>query len=266
MNRFEHVFVGGVRAATASRAELTRRIIEDCLERRRSAAGPPRLLFDTNGHGISLAARDDDYRKALEVADVVHADGGWIVAASRLLSGAKIAERSATTDMIHDLASAGIEHGIRHYLLGATEEVNVSSARRLEQLYPGMIIAGRYQGYFGEEEEDPLIAHINEAAPDLLWIGLGKPREQLFAVRNRDRLRAAWAITCGGCFNYITGHYRRAPQWIQDSHLEWLFRSVTTPNLLGRYLTTSPHALLLALTRRDKRVIRDWIRTLGREP
>jgi len=255
MNRFEHVFVGGVRAATASRAELTRRIIEDCLERGNSPAAPPRLLFDTNGHGISLAARNADYRRALEAADVVHADGGWIVLASGLLSGARIAERSATTDMIHDLASAGVEHRIRHYLLGSTEEVNASCAERLEQMYPGMIIAGRRHGYFRPEEEAAIVDDINAAAPDVLWIGLGKPREQLFAVRNRDRLRAAWAITCGGCFNYITGHYRRAPRWMQDSHLEWLFRAVTTPKLLWRYATTSPHAIWLTLTRRDDQVI-----------
>lgn len=255
MSRFEHVFVGGVKAATASRAELTRRIIQDCLERRKSPGAPPRLLFDANGHGISLAARDADYRKALQVADVVHADGGWIVLASGFLSGAKIAERSATTDMIHDLASAGIEHGIRHYLLGSTEEVNASCAERLERTYPGIVIAGRRHGYFRPEEEAAIIDSISAAAPDLLWIGLGKPREQLFAVRNRDRLRAAWAITCGGCFNYITGHYRRAPRWMQDSHLEWLFRAVTTPKLLWRYATTSPHAIWLTLTRRDDQVI-----------
>lgn len=255
MNRFEHVFVGGVRAATASRVELTRRIIEDCPERGNSPAAPPRLLFDANGHGISLAARNADYRRALEAADVVHADGGWIVLASGLLSGARIAERSATTDMIHDLASAGVEHRIRHYLLGATEEVNASCAERLEQMYPGMIIAGRRHGYFRPEEEAAIVDDINAAAPDVLWIGLGKPREQLFAVRNRDRLRAAWAITCGGCFNYITGHYRRAPRWMQDSHLEWLFRAVTTPKLLWRYATTSPHAIWLTLTRRDDQVI-----------
>jgi len=255
MSRLEHVFVGGVRASTASRAELTRQIIDDCLERRKLGAGPPRLLFDANGHGISLAARDPDYRRALDAADAVHADGGWIVLASGFLSGAKVNERSATTDMIHDLVAAGIEHGIRHYLLGSTEEVNALCVQRLEQIHPGMIIAGRHHGYFRPEEESALIDRINAAAPDLLWIGLGKPREQLFAVRNKDPLRAAWAITCGGCFNYITGHYRRAPRWMQDSHLEWLFRAVTTPKLLWRYATTSPHALWLAVTRRDRRVV-----------
>ncbi|WP_196233152.1 WecB/TagA/CpsF family glycosyltransferase [Sphingomonas segetis] len=250
----EHVFVGGVKAATLSRAEFTRLIVEDCLERR--AAGktaPPALLFDSNGHGISMAARDPAYAGALKAADAVHADGGWIVLASRLVAGASIPDRSATTDMIHDLAAAGLGHELSHFLLGATEEVNAGCAERLRQLYPGIHIAGRHHGYFTADEEASVIAAIGAVAPDLLWIGLGKPREQLFAVRHRDALRASWAITCGGGFNYVTGHYRRAPRWMQRSHLEWLFRAVTTPKLLWRYATTSPHAIWLAATRIDRR-------------
>jgi exopolysaccharide biosynthesis WecB/TagA/CpsF family protein len=155
--------------------------------------------------------------------------------------------------MLHDLAAAGLEHGLSHFLLGATEEVNAACAERLRQLYPGIVIAGRHHGFFGADEEASVIAEIGAAAPDLLWIGLGKPREQLFAVARREALRASWAITCGGCFNYVTGHYRRAPQWMQRANLEWLFRAVTTPKLLWRYATTSPHALWLAATRIDRR-------------
>ena len=92
-------------------------IVADCLERR--AAGkkePPTLLFDSNGQGISMAARNPSFAKALDTADVVHADGGWIVLASRLLAGAAIPDRSATTDMIHDFAAAGLEQGLSHFL------------------------------------------------------------------------------------------------------------------------------------------------------
>ena len=246
MREVAHVSIGGVRAAIASRAELAEHIIEDCL-RRRGSGGPARLLFDTNGHAISLAARDSDYRRALEAADVIHADGGWIVPASKLLAGAAVPERSATTDLIHDIASAGVPHGLRHFLLGCSEEVNSECAVRLVELHPGIVIAGRHHGYFGEEAG--IVEAVNAAEPDIVWIGLGKPLEQLFAVRNRDALGAAWAVSCGGCFNYVTGHYRRAPQWMRKAHLEWLFRAASDPKLLWRYATTSPHAIGLALTR-----------------
>jgi exopolysaccharide biosynthesis WecB/TagA/CpsF family protein len=249
----EHIFVGGVKTAAVSRAELTRLIVEDCLERRAAGARPPALLFDSNGQGISMAARDPAYRQALEAADLVHADGGFVVLASRFVSAAPVPDRSATTDLLHDVISAGLSSGLSHYLLGATEEVNRACTERLGELHPGIVIAGRHHGYFAPDQEDSVIAGINKVAPDILWIGLGKPREQMFAVRHRDALRASWAITCGGCFNYVTGHYRRAPQWMQRSNLEWLFRAATTPTLLWRYLTTSPHAIWLAATRIDRR-------------
>ena len=254
MGAIEHVFVGGVKVALLSRAELTRHIVEDSL-RRRSAngAGPPALLFDSNGQGISMAASDPDFRAALEQADVVHADGGFVVLASRFVAGAEVPDRSATTDLLHDIVAAGLPHGLSHYLLGATEEVNSACAERLRELHSGIVIAGRRNGFFDADEEAEVIAAIDKAAPDILWVGLGKPREQLFAVRRRQALHVSWLITCGGCFNYVTGHYRRAPRWMQRANLEWLFRAVTTPKLLWRYATTSPHAIWLAATRMDRR-------------
>lgn len=248
----DHLLVGGIKVATASRADLCRAIVADCVAKRAGRADA-RLLFDANGHAISLAATDRDYAGALAKADVVHADGGFVVLAARHLAGAPIADRSATTDMIHDLAAAGLEHGLSHYLLGGTEAVNAACAERLCELYPGLRIAGRRNGYWSPQEEESVIADIAARAPDLLWIGLGKPREQLFAAANRHRLGARWAITCGGCFNYVTGDYSRAPQWMQDAHLEWLYRAGTSPQLLWRYLTTSPHAVYLALRRADRR-------------
>jgi exopolysaccharide biosynthesis WecB/TagA/CpsF family protein len=250
----EHVFVGGVKVTLLSRAELTRHIVDDCLWRRaEGGGGPPALLFDSNGQGISMAATDPQFRAALEQADVVHADGGFVVLASRFVAGAPVPDRSATTDLLHDVAAAGLEHRLSHYLLGATEEVNAACAERLRELHPGILIAGRRNGYFSAAEEAGVIAAINEAAPDILWVGLGKPKEQLLAVRTREILRGSWLITCGGCFNYVAGHYRRAPQWMQRASLEWLFRAVTTPKLLWRYATTSPHAIWLAATRIDRR-------------
>lgn len=249
-----HVSVGGVRVAIASRAELTAAWVADCA-RRRSAPGsrPTRLLFDSNGHGISLAARDPGYRQALASADIVHADGGFVVLASRRLARRPIAERSATTDLIHDFARAAQDEELSFYLLGGTEEVNAQCAARLADLYPRLRIVGRHHGYFTSAEEERVVDEIARAAPDAVWIGLGKPREQLFAAAHRHRLGSGWAVTCGGCFNYVTGHYSRAPGWMQALSLEWLYRAASDPKkLLWRYLTTSPHAIWLALRRADR--------------
>ena len=250
-----HVSVAGVRVTTATRKELASTMLADCVARRRATDWQTRLVFDSNGHGVSLAARDKGFREAIGQADIIHADGGFIVLASKFLAGAPIAERSATTDLIHDFADVAVKNGLSYYLLGGHEAVNAACAERLLQLHPGLRIVGRHHGYFSADEEAGIVDHIARSAPDLLWIGLGKPREQMFAVRHRDRLGASWAITCGGCYNYVTGDYKRAPLWLQRLNLEWLHRAVTEPRtLLLRYLTTSPHAIWLALTRADRTI------------
>lgn len=253
-----HVSIAGVKVATASRAELTAAMVADCLARRKARhPGPPRLVFDANGQAISMSARNSSYRAALDRADIIHADGGFIVTASRWLAGARIAGRSATTDLIHDFAAAAAANDLSFYLLGGPESVNAACAKRLRELYPQLRIAGRHGGYFDPKETNRVIQDINEAAPDLLWIGLGKPREQLFATEFADQLRVGWAVTCGGGFNYVSGDYRRAPKWMRRNNLEWLFRAFSEKRLFWRYLVTSPHALWLTLGRADRRVYPD---------
>jgi len=248
---FETVNIGGLDIVCATRTELAKAITASCqAARRRGRQSAPYLVFDTNGHGLSLNATDKKYRAAMAAADIIHADGGFLVTLSRLFGSHAIGERSATTDMFHDLAKTAALHGLSFYLLGGTEETNAECARIMPRLYPGLIIAGRHHGYFSQKEELEIVSKINEASPDVLWVGLGKPREQLFAVTHRNALRASWLVTCGGCYNFVTGNYRRAPLWMRNNNLEWLFRLITAPRrFLWRYLTTNPHALWLALTR-----------------
>ena len=211
---------------------------------------PTRLMFSSNGQAVSLAATDPAYRDALHQADVVHADGQAIVTAANLLSGSRISQRSATTDLIHDMSKVAVERGLSFYLLGADENLNRRCAQKLQDMYPGLRIAGRHHGYFAQAEEDQICEDIRASRADVLWVGLGKPKEQLFCVRNRERLGASWAITCGGCFNFVTGDYHRAPRWVQRIGLEWMFRMLTDPKkLFWRYFTTNPHALYLMVTR-----------------
>ena len=253
MSRWIHLptsHVGGMNIVTASRQALAAAMVADCASRD-AGAGRPRLVFDANGHALSLRRTDPEYRRAVDQADIVHADGGFLIPASRWMCPQPIVERSATTDMIHDFAAAAAEAGLSFYLLGGTEEVNAECARRLSHQYPRLRIVGRRNGFFPAAEEGAVVDEINACAPDVLWVGLGKPKEQIFSVTYRDRLRAGWVVTCGGCFNYITGNYRRAPEWMQRHHLEWVHRMCTEPRkLLWRYVVTTPHALVIAFSRR----------------
>ena len=124
------------------------------------------------------------------------------------------------------------------------------AAEKLRETYPGLQIVGRHHGYFSELDEDELCDEINLTQPDVIWVGLSVPREYEFAVRNKTRLRAGWLVTCGGCYNFVTGAYKRAPHWMQALGLEWLFRLVREPRrLFWRYAVTNPIAIYLLLTR-----------------
>src|SRR5690606_24874559 len=109
--------LGGLNIVTASRAELAAAMLADCLAAR-AGESAPRLVFDANGHALSLRDTDPAYRAALDRADIVHADGGFLVTLSRWMTRAPIAERSATTDMLHDCARAAARRGLGFYLLG----------------------------------------------------------------------------------------------------------------------------------------------------
>ena len=244
------VTVGGLRPACVSRDGLAQQMLLDCLDARDNPAARPKLVFASNGHAIALAAQDEAFRFTFEQADIIHADGQAAVFAARLLTRTPIPERSATTDFIHDAARIAAQHGLRFFLLGATEEANAETARVLRETYPGLQIVGRRHGYFGRDEEDELCDEINLTLPDVIWVGLSVPLEYEFAVRNKTRLRAGWLVTCGGCFNFVTGAYKRAPHWMQAAGLEWLFRLVREPKrLFWRYAVTNPLAIFLLLTR-----------------
>ena len=123
-------------------------------------------------------------------------------------------------------------------------------AQVLQADYAGLQIVGQHSGYFAESEERAICDEINASGADVVWVGLGKPREQQFCVRNRHRLTAGWMVTCGGCFGFVTGQYPRAPGWMQRAGFEWLHRLATNPRrLFWRYLTTNPHALFLIAMR-----------------
>jgi len=246
---FSRVVVGGVKTACLSREQLGRLMVGDCLAAR-GGRRRPKLVFATNGHAVAMAGTNRKFRRTFEAADIIHADGAPVVFASKVLTTAPIPERSATTDFLHDAAAMGQAHGLKFFLLGATEKVNADCAALLNKSYPDLEIAGRRHGYFAAGDEAAICEEINQSGADVLWVGLGVPLEYEFCERNRDRLKAGWIVTCGGCFNFATGAYRRAPEWMQRTGLEWLHRLWREPRrLFWRYAVTNPLAIFLLLTR-----------------
>ena len=244
---YDRVVVGGLHTACVSRRQLGGLMVGDCLAAR-GGKRMPKLVFASNGHAVALAALNLEFRRQLERADLIHADGAPVVFASKLLTSTPVPERSATTDFIFDAADMAEQHGLKFFLLGATEEINARCAGNLSKAYPGVEIAGRRNGYFSRGEEARICDEINRSGADVVWVGLGVPLEYEFCLRNKDRLKVGWIVTCGGCFNFAAGDYVRAPRWMQQTGLEWLHRLWREPKrLFWRYLVTNPIAVAMLL-------------------
>jgi N-acetylglucosaminyldiphosphoundecaprenol N-acetyl-beta-D-mannosaminyltransferase len=248
------VRIGGLPIALINRADSAELMIDAAL-RRRGGTLPPLVFTSANGQVLSMSARSAPVRELLLATDLIHADGMPLVFVSRMFHKRPLPERVCTTDLFHDVARIAPARGARIFLLGATQDVIDEAARRIRRLYPELDLAGHASGYMRREgDEARVVELINAAQPDILWLGLGVPAEQAFAVRNRHRLRVGLIKTSGGLFDYISGKNARAPSWMQHAGLEWAFRTYLEPGrLAGRYLATNPHALFLLLTRTGTR-------------
>ena len=244
------VQIGGLPIAVIDRGESVKLMLDAAVNRRDSGLHP--LIFSSaNGQVLSMSARHAWVRELFLAADLIHADGMPLVLISRLFHKRPLPERVCTTDLFHDVARVAPARRARMFLLGATKQVIDEAVQRIRSLYPDLELIGHASGYLRREgDEERIIEAINAANPDILWLGLGVPAEQAFAVRNRDRLRVGLIKTSGGLFDYISGKNARAPAWMQRTGLEWAFRAYLEPRrLAGRYLATNPHALFLLLTR-----------------
>lgn len=245
------MLVGGIPTVRATRAEMAAQMAVDAGRARRGELALPRVVVSSNGSVIAAFHRDPAFRALILQADLVDADGMPLVKATQFLCREPLRERVATTDFIHDAADVAVRDGLRFYFLGSKPGIAQAAADSLRARHPGLAIAGLRDGYFAADEEERICAAVRASGADVLWVGLGSPRQEAFAVRNRERLGGvAWIRTCGGLFDHCSGTVRRAPRWMQQASLEWLHRAMLEPRRLGwRYVATNPAALFHLVTK-----------------
>lgn len=236
--------IGGLPVSLMGMEESARMLVRTALAAR-GQNGLPYYSTSANGQVIALASEDPEFKSLVEKADQIHADGMPMVRLSGYFARDELTERVATTDLVHAVSRLAQKAGLRYYFLGATPEINRRAVANMRRLYPDLIFAGARDGYFGTEDEARVAEEIVRAKPDILWIGLGVPKEQQFVERNLERLRGVGVIkTSGGLFDFLSGKNSRAPKWMQNAGLEWAYRSMLEPRrLLGRYLKTNHAAL-----------------------
>jgi len=256
-NQFEEwqtVRLGGLPVAVVNRSDSARVMVDEALKRRKLWRYPA-YLTSTNGEVTYRCAVDAAERELFLQADAIHADGMPHVFVSRLKCEFPLPERVATTDLFHDVAREAQARGASMFMLGATEASNNVAAQLVRDRYPTLKLIGHRHGFFADSDEELVVCdQIASLAPDILWVSMGVPREQEFIVRHRRRLTSVGVIkTSGGLFDFLSGSKPRAPLWMQNVGLEWLWRAWLEPKRLGwRYIKTNPWALYLLLTRSGK--------------
>jgi N-acetylglucosaminyldiphosphoundecaprenol N-acetyl-beta-D-mannosaminyltransferase len=228
--------VNGVRLDLVAPSELPA-TIEKLL-----ACGRSHVVHFVPAHPTVLARRDPEYRSLLNGGDVNLVDGASVALALRL-SGCRVSRLTGSA-ALQLLSAWGVKSGVTHYLFGGTPEVVERLRRRLEQDHPGIQIVGAESPPFRRlslEELEAARDRMNAAGAQLVWIGLGAPKQDYVAAQLRDLGTASVLLCVGAAFDFVSGAKRRAPQWMQRAGLEWLYRLLSEPKRLWhRYLIGNP--------------------------
>ncbi|MCM1136914.1 MAG: WecB/TagA/CpsF family glycosyltransferase [Clostridium sp.] len=207
-------------------------------------------IVTLNAEILYKAQTDPRLLQVINQAELVTPDGSGIVLAAQKLCGRQI-ERVTGIDLMQELCRQSAACGWRVYLLGAKPGVAEAAAQNLQSKY-GTLVCGWHDGYFSEDEQAWIIGEINEKKPDILFVGLGAPRQEFWIAENRSRLRVPLLIGVGGCFDVISGNLKRAPLFFQRLGLEWLWRLLKEPWRFGRMLALPKFVLLVNREQRAK--------------
>lgn len=181
-----------------------------------------------NPEFIMIAQRDAIFFHILNRAAICVPDGVGLLWASRLL-GSRLPQRVTGSDGVPLIARYAAERGWRVFFLGAAEGIAGRAADILKQRHPALIVAGVYAGSPAGDEEDAIVARVNASDADILFVAYGAPGQDKWIARNLPRLDVAMAMGVGGSLDFIAGAVPRAPRWMQDLGLEWLFRLLRQP-------------------------------------
>jgi N-acetylglucosaminyldiphosphoundecaprenol N-acetyl-beta-D-mannosaminyltransferase len=201
--------------------------IQESVDRRRTLQ-----VITANPELIYAAGKDARLKQLINSAQVVTPDGVGVVWAARRL-GYPVAERVTGIDLVEALFPLAAKKGWRVFLLGSKPGVAECAAQKVAEKHPGFVWQGDH-GFFTREEEPVLLEKIREFKPDLLLVGLGAPRQEFWMFSHLEL--ATVTIGVGGSFDALAGLNKRAPQWIQDMRLEWLYRLVKQPQRFKRQL------------------------------
>jgi N-acetylglucosaminyldiphosphoundecaprenol N-acetyl-beta-D-mannosaminyltransferase len=204
----------------------------------------------TGVHGVSEAQRDPAFRAILNHSFLTTPDGMPMVWMGRL-QGFGDMGRVYGPDLMLAICEMSARRGFKHFLYGGAPGIAQELKRRLEERFPGLNVVGAYTPPFRpltDFEEEELARQVAAAKPDVFWVGLSTPKQEIFMAEHWQQLEARLFFGVGAAFDFHAGRVRQAPRWMQRSGLEWLFRLGCEPRRLWkRYLKNNPLFVFRAL-------------------
>jgi exopolysaccharide biosynthesis WecB/TagA/CpsF family protein len=198
----------------------------------------PAVVAYVNAHTLNLAAKDIEYRRVLQEADLVLNDGAGVALAARL-QGKRFPANLNGSDFNPQIVRLASERDWPVFLLGGRPGVARSAAERLQARFNRLNVAGLRDGYF--EDESVAVGEIKRSGAGLLMVALGNPKQELFLARHLSATGARLGVGVGAFFDFTAGDVPRAPAWMNRVGIEWVYRLAQEPGRMWRrYLVGNP--------------------------
>ena len=199
------------------------------------------IIFFLNAHCFNLAQKNQTYQNALNTADLLLNDGIGIKLGGKL-TGIQVKDNLNGTDLIPKILTVAKNLNKNVYLLGGEEGIARVVQQKLEGQIPGISIVGVHNGFFSFDNDEDIVSDIVENKTDLLIVGMGVPRQELWLMKNKEKLKGVKISIAGGAvLDFLSGNVLRAPQLMRKTGTEWVFRIYQEPKrLFHRYFVGIP--------------------------
>ncbi|BDX08248.1 hypothetical protein MACH26_37690 [Planctobacterium marinum] len=200
----------------------------------------PKISFFVNANSVNLAQRNPEFKAALKKADCLFGDGSGIRVAARSRQ-LKLLDNINGTDVLPLLCKAMQQQNKRLFLLGAKPGIAQKMADNMKKLFPELEISGVQHGYFAPSQNNDIIQHINSSKTDVLLVAQGSPLQETWVIDNAAKLDCESVLAVGGLFDFYSGEITRAPMWMRETGLEWVWRLMQEPvTKFNRYVIGVP--------------------------
>jgi len=229
-DRFPSITLLGVkihRVTMAQTLEAVRGFIE---------SGKPHMIVTADASMIAMARKDGELREIINTADLVTPDGSGLLWGARTM-GAPLVERVSGVDVSREMCRMSGEMGFSIFFLGSEPGVAAAAAENLQKEFPDMLVAGTHHGYFKPDEDSEIVRTVRKSGAGVLLAGMGIPRQEKWIRKHLGELGVSVAMGVGGSMDVFSGKVKRAPKWMQDHGMEWIYRLCQNPGKIRKVAT-----------------------------